>query len=80
MRALLVALLKTYKKVVSPALPHACRFQPTCSEYAMFAIETHGAAKGSWMAAKRILKCHPFGGSGFDPVKTRLKYEDRGTK
>jgi len=57
-----------YRVLISPVLPVACRFGPTCSEYAMDAIACHGAARGGWLALRRILRCHPWGGSGFDPV------------
>jgi uncharacterized protein len=52
----------------SRILPPSCRFLPTCSEYAIEAVERHGAIKGGWLAAKRLLRCHPWGGSGYDPV------------
>jgi uncharacterized protein len=61
-------LLRAYKWAVSPMLPHACRYVPTCSEYAMEAVERYGATRGSWMALSRLLRCHPFAGSGYDPV------------
>ena len=64
----LIYLLIIYKKGISPYLPHACRFQPTCSEYMMEAIEKHGVIKGGYLGLRRLLKCHPWGGSGFDPV------------
>ncbi|MCF2937483.1 membrane protein insertion efficiency factor YidD [Paenibacillus alkaliterrae] len=57
-----------YRKVISPLTPPSCRFYPTCSMYALEAIEKHGAAKGSWFAAKRIARCHPFNPGGYDPV------------
>jgi len=60
--------LRGYKRFVSPMLPHACRFVPTCSEYAMEAVELHGALRGSWLAARRLARCHPFARAGFDPV------------
>ena len=60
--------LRCYKRFVSPMLPHACRFVPTCSEYAMEAVELHGALRGSWLAAGRLARCHPFARAGFDPV------------
>lgn len=69
MRGLLVALLRSYKAVVSPLLPPACRFVPTCSEYAMEAVQKYGALRGGWMGIRRLLRCHPFHPGGFDPVK-----------
>ena len=69
-RALIVGGLRAYKRLVSPLLPPACRFHPTCSEYAAEAIETHGALKGSALAAGRLLRCHPWSVGGFDPVPT----------
>jgi len=67
-KAPLVALLRVYKHVISPALGPACRFEPTCSVYAQQALERFGALKGSTLALRRILRCHPFAASGFDPV------------
>jgi uncharacterized protein len=61
-------LLRTYKWVISPILPTACRYLPTCSEYAMEAVERYGALRGGWIALTRILRCHPLGGCGYDPV------------
>jgi putative membrane protein insertion efficiency factor len=61
-------MLRAYKWAISPLLPPACRFVPTCSEYAMEAVERHGALRGGWMAFTRILRCHPFAHSGYDPV------------
>jgi putative membrane protein insertion efficiency factor len=61
-------LLRAYKWALSPWLPPACRFVPTCSEYAMEAVERYGALRGGWMAFTRILRCHPFARSGYDPV------------
>ena len=60
--------VRVYRLVFSPMVGKSCRYQPTCSAYAMEALEKHGAFKGSWLAAKRIGSCHPFGGSGYDPV------------
>ncbi len=71
--------VRFYRTVLSPLLGANCRFQPTCSSYAMEALETHGALRGGWLALRRILRCHPFGGSGFDPVppRKRAKKPDR---
>jgi uncharacterized protein len=60
--------LQAYKRVISPALPVACRYLPTCSEYAIEAVERYGVLSGGWMALRRIMRCHPLGSSGFDPV------------
>ncbi len=61
-------LLRAYKWAISPLLPPACRYLPTCSEYATEAVERYGALRGGWMALLRILRCHPFARSGYDPV------------
>ena len=63
-----IYLIRFYRNFISPMKLPCCRYIPTCSEYAMTAIEKYGAAKGGWLAAKRILRCHPFGSSGYDPV------------
>lgn len=60
--------VRAYRAVFSPWVGFNCRYQPTCSAYAMEALEKHGAVKGSWLAAKRIGRCHPLGGTGYDPV------------
>ena len=60
--------LRVYKRLLSPMLPHSCRFVPTCSEYALEAIERHGALRGSWLALRRLLRCQPFARAGLDPV------------
>jgi len=64
----LKALITVYKYVVSPLLGPKCRYLPTCSSYAIEAIEIHGPIKGGWLGFKRILRCHPWGDSGYDPV------------
>jgi len=69
MQWILVRLLRVYKIGVSPWLPPACRFRPTCSEYMQEAIERHGAGKGLWMGLRRLAKCHPLHSGGFDPVR-----------
>lgn len=69
MRSVLVGVLKAYKLCISPFLPSACRYRPTCSEYMMEAIEKHGPVKGVWMGVKRLGRCHPFHEGGYDPVR-----------
>ncbi len=64
----LIGGVRWYRRWISPALPPACRFVPSCSAYAEEALAKHGAARGSWLAARRLLRCQPFGGSGYDPV------------
>jgi putative membrane protein insertion efficiency factor len=70
--AALIAPIRFYRRFLSPLLPPACRYEPTCSRYAIQAIELHGPIKGFWLALKRILRCHPIhwlgGSEGFDPV------------
>lgn len=61
-------LIKLYRKFISPYLPNSCRYTPTGSQYAIEALEKHGLFKGGWLAFKRILRCNPWGGSGYDPV------------
>lgn len=68
MRVLLIFIIRLYKLVLSPLIPPACRFLPTCSDYALEAVKKHGALKGSYLALRRILRCHPLCGGGFDPV------------
>lgn len=72
MKQVLLALLVLYRWTVSPVLhalmPTGCRYQPSCSQYASEAVELHGARRGGWLALKRLLRCHPFATSGFDPV------------
>lgn len=63
-----VALIKFYRICISQYLPDSCRFTPTCSEYALEAFEKYGPLKGLWLTVRRLLRCHPFGGSGYDPV------------
>ncbi len=65
---LFVALIRFYQTAVSPHIPAACRFTPTCSQYALEAIKKYGPFKGGWLAIKRICRCNPWGGSGYDPV------------
>jgi uncharacterized protein len=69
MQRILIAVLKGYKILISPLLPSACRFRPTCSEYMMEAVSKHGAWRGVWMGLKRLGRCHPFHAGGYDPVR-----------
>ncbi len=68
LKAALLGLISFYRKGVSPLTPPSCRFTPTCSAYAAEAIERFGALRGGWLATRRLLRCHPFGGKGYDPV------------
>jgi putative membrane protein insertion efficiency factor len=65
---MLLGAIKLYQNTVGPALPRSCRFEPSCSHYAYEAVERYGALKGSWLAIKRLARCQPFGGHGYDPV------------
>ncbi|PMQ01923.1 MAG: membrane protein insertion efficiency factor YidD [Dictyoglomus sp. NZ13-RE01] len=68
MRKIAISLIKFYKNFISPFLPRSCRFYPTCSTYALIAIDRFGVVKGGFLAIKRILRCHPFNPGGYDPV------------
>ena len=65
---LLILPIRFYQRYISPMLPPACRFTPTCSQYAVEALQKYGPIKGMYLAVRRILRCHPWGGSGYDPV------------
>ena len=67
-RACMLALVCFYRRFLSPLLPAACRFEPTCSQYALDAIEMHGALSGGWLTLRRLLRCQPFSRGGFDPA------------
>ncbi|MBP8814395.1 membrane protein insertion efficiency factor YidD [Laribacter hongkongensis] len=68
MSRIVLALIRFYQLAISPWLPPRCRYQPTCSQYAIEAVQKHGAFKGGWLALRRIGRCHPWGSSGYDPV------------
>lgn len=69
MQRIVIAILRGYKSFISPLLPSACRFYPTCSEYMLDAVSKHGVVKGVWMGVKRLGRCHPFHAGGYDPVR-----------
>ena len=69
LRDLTIGILRIYKRWISPMIPSACRFHPTCSEYMIEAVERHGAIRGLWLGVRRLLRCHPFHQGGFDPVR-----------
>jgi len=71
MRPVIVAAIRGYQILISPWLPPCCRYEPSCSQYALEAVRGHGALRGSWFALRRLLRCHPFGSHGYDPVPTR---------
>lgn len=71
MKWLIISIIRFYRTVISPMLGPKCRFTPTCSAYAIEAVQNHGAWHGSIFAVKRILRCHPWGGSGYDPVPNK---------
>ena len=73
MQMALVHLIRGYRYLISPLLGQNCRFHPTCSAYAIEAIQSHGAARGVYLTAKRILKCHPWHPGGYDPVPDQQK-------
>ena len=79
LRAIAILPLRFYKRFVSPLLPPACRYLPTCSEYAMEAVMAHSLFRGGWLAIKRICRCHPWGGSGYDPVPPPRRKKGRPT-
>jgi uncharacterized protein len=67
----LILLVRCYQVTLGPLMGGHCRFQPTCSHYAIDALREHGALRGGWLAMRRLLRCHPFGGCGYDPVPQR---------
>ena len=73
MKKILIILIKGYRKLLSPLKRPCCRFYPTCSAYAIEALEKHGVFKGGFLAIKRVLRCHPFSEGGFDPVPEKIQ-------
>lgn len=68
LKQVLLRLIRFYQRALSPFTPASCRFVPTCSAYAAEAVDRHGPLRGSWLALRRLFRCHPFGGRGYDPV------------
>ena len=68
LKGILMGMIRFYRVAISPYTPPSCRYTPTCSAYALEAIQRHGAGRGSWLALRRLLRCHPWGGYGYDPV------------
>ena len=69
LKFVIIGFVNIYKWIISPYFPNACRYSPTCSSYMIEAVKKYGAIKGGWIGLKRIMRCHPFSGSGFDPLK-----------
>lgn len=76
MRGVMTALIRFYQIVISPHIGNCCRFEPSCSQYFIEALRIHGVLKGAWMGVKRIMRCHPFGASGYDPVPEKKIKDD----
>ena len=78
LRRLAILPIRIYQKIISPHLTRVCRYRPTCSEYMAEAIQTHGIVKGLYLGTRRLLRCHPWGGSGYDPVPPKEKPDKKG--
>ena len=76
MKYVLIGLLKLYRLVISPLYGNVCRYYPSCSAYALRAVQVHGALKGSWLAVRRLLRCHPWAPGGYDPVPGTPEFEE----
>ena len=77
MKKVLIFIVKAYKKIISPIKPPCCRFYPTCSQYAIEALEVHGAIKGTALAVKRLFRCNPFCKGGQDPVPPKISLKNK---
>lgn len=76
MKYVLIGLLKLYRLVISPLYGNVCKYYPTCSAYALRAVQVHGAARGTWLTARRLLRCHPWAPGGYDPVPGTPEFEE----
>ena len=76
MKYLLIGLLKAYRFLISPLYGNVCRYYPSCSAYALRAVEVHGAVKGVWLAARRLMRCHPWAPGGYDPVPGTPEFDE----
>ena len=77
LKYLLIQTIKIYQKFISPLFPGVCRYRPSCSQYMIEAIQIHGIFKGIYLGTKRLLRCHPWGGQGYDPVPPATKHKDK---
>lgn len=80
MKHLVIGLLKLYRLLISPLYGQVCRYHPSCSAYALDAATVHGAAKGTWLALRRIARCHPWAAGGYDPVPAHYEWRDFGVR
>lgn len=76
MKYVLIGLLKAYRLVISPLYGNVCRYYPSCSAYALRAVQVHGALKGTWLAGRRLLRCHPWASGGYDPVPGTPEFDE----
>ena len=80
MKYVLIGLLKAYRAVISPLYGQVCRYHPSCSAYALEAVTEHGALRGSWLALRRLLRCHPWAAGGYDPVPARREVDSQSSE